>query len=112
MIGFGLSLNPDGSSTYAQFDAPVSLETLQSAVGGYIETVPGFDRIQPPDKLGGTVPCVAFCNEEGKLEGAPYNAQATQAWADCLKVPLHAMSDVLVGSIIVLYGDDEFMNSI
>lgn len=112
MIGFGLTLNPDGQGVIVQFDAPVSLETLQSAVGGYIEVVPGLDRIQPPDKLGGTVPCVAFCNEEGKLNGLPYNERATKAWADCLNVSLDDIGDMLVGPVIVLYGDGEFMSSI
>ncbi len=68
-------------------DAVPSLDQLQKFVGGYIETVPLFDSYK--DK-----PAVAFCHEEGKLEGRPVNKTATAMWRDALGF---AADDYLVG---------------
>jgi hypothetical protein len=110
MKGFGLIFCPDAGSGPGElhtFDAPVDLEFLQNAVGGYIELVPGFDRI------GGRA-CVAFCNEHGKLHlELPFNRRATQLWEEALgrslRSPRGVWRDFLVGPVLVLYGDDEFM---
>jgi hypothetical protein len=95
---------------------------LNKAVGGYIEAVPGFNSICQD---GRAVPCVAFCNEEGKLQGLPFNNSATALWDRALRRIVgddgglmypNGLSgdegrpaDVLVGPVIVLIGDDEFM---
>lgn len=61
------------------------LTFLQDLVGGYIEAVVvpegGYDLI---------------INEEGKLEGLPYNARATE-----LASPMLAPGDVIVGDVVV-----------
>ena len=44
-------------------DIPNTLEELQAAVGGYIETV----TIEED--------CVIICNEEGRLRGMPHNVK-------------------------------------
>lgn len=44
-------------------DIPNTLEELQAAVGGYIETVTLFTD------------CVVICNEEGRLQGLPHNVK-------------------------------------
>lgn len=44
-------------------DIPDTLEELQAAVGGYIETVTMFTD------------CVVICNEEGRLQGLPHNVK-------------------------------------
>lgn len=77
-----------------------TLEVMQQAVGGYIETVPFFNQYEGQD-------AVAFCNEEGKLEGLPVNATATELWHK-----QYPADDVLVGNVIVLTGDDAFMEAI
>lgn len=90
-----------------------TLDALQKAVGGKIETVPYFDHI----KIDGQKrECVAFCNEEGKLDQLPINKQATLIWEQVvsnvgmkLRDRHGNFLDVLVGPIVVLYGDDEFM---
>ena len=43
MDGRVLVLKTDGSAEVTNFTAPVPLEFLQKAVGGYIEVVPDFD---------------------------------------------------------------------
>ena len=44
-------------------DIPDTLEELQAAVGGYIETVTIAED------------CVIICNEEGRLRGMPHNVK-------------------------------------
>jgi hypothetical protein len=81
--------------------APPELKTLQKLVGGYIEVVPHFKTLYGK-------PCVAYCNEEGKLNGLPINHGATALWAAALgaSVKLH---DVLAGTVVVLTGDPEIL---
>lgn len=91
------------------------LPMLQEAVGGYVEVVPYFTGF--PDETGALQPCVAMCNEEGKLRGLPINQAATELWHQQLRsnppalgMPLAgAKLDVLVGNVLVIMGDDEFM---
>jgi hypothetical protein len=81
------------------------LSDLQGAVWGYIETVPAFDTYRDED--GRLHACVALCNEEGKLKQLPVNERATILWrGQC------ATSDTLVGDVVVLYGDAEFMRDL
>ena len=77
-----------------------SLEKLKADVGGFIEQVPGFDTYL--DK-----PCVAFCNEEGKIHGLKVNHYATNKWRQCIET-----DDVLVGNVVIIMGDDEFLEAL
>lgn len=94
-----IPVDPNESAAIIEYDRPVSLKELKAAVGGWIELVPLFESYD--DKH-----CVAFCNEEGKLNGLPVNTRATKLWHDQVDFQL---SDVLVGSVVVCHGDDEFM---
>jgi hypothetical protein len=74
--------------------------------GGSLEMVPYFDKIS----LGGTVHrCVAFCDEDGKNKGLRLNVVATTVWQRGLPSPI---DDWLAGPVVILFGDDEFMNDI
>jgi hypothetical protein len=68
-------------------DGALSYRQLKDAVGGYIEIV----RCDP-EVTGGYDHF--YCNEEGKLEGLPFNPEATKlsTWT--------ADSDPIVGNII------------
>lgn len=92
----------DGTVEEKEWDKMIPLEDLRSAVGGSIETVPYWVRHK-------NKPCVAFCNEEGKLHGLKYNAIADTFWA--LERSAHVY-DHLVGDIIVICGDREFMRNL
>lgn len=89
--------------TYSNVSAP--LEAYQAVVGGYIELVYGFDKFKID---GQTVPCVVFCNEEGKLYELPPNAAATRAWFKALPI----IDDFLVGDVAIVTGDQEFMDAV
>ena len=118
MRGTMLILRPDEPvPEVKQYARPVTLEELQSAVGGYIEEIPGFRSIG----YGGTVMnCVALANENGKQKKLPLNEQATWAWemalrrrGASLRMPgTDNASDHLVGTVIVLFGDREFSESL
>lgn len=96
---------PDGKTTSAPLDAAPSLDALQEAVGGYIEVVPLFNSYE-----GG--PCVAFCNEEGKLDRLDYNPYATAAWRRALGFDPRARGDYLVGSIAIVCGPEELLREL
>lgn len=111
MKGTAIIYHPDRPPSVRHYDGKApTLEELQQAVGGFIETVPHFDQIT---LSGETHTCVALCNEDGKLEGLPLNGAATVLWAEACPGLMSddgkRYRDVLTGSVIVLYGDAAFM---
>ena len=97
-----------------EFTRPAELRELKDGIGGgYLEVVPQFTTIP----FGGTVlNCVAFCDEHGKLNQLPVNDLATHMWGQALwrrGVELFNKhgepNDWLVGQIVVIFGDREFM---
>jgi hypothetical protein len=93
--------------------APPELQLLQAAVGdGYIEHVPYFETInwEGEDHI-----CVALCNEDGKRLQLAMNHTATDLWDRSLqrnRKVASASPDYLVGSVVVLFGDPEFMEAL
>jgi Domain of unknown function (DUF3846) len=96
-------VRPNGSSEIRPIEREPALKLLNEIVGGYIEEVPGFVWLKGE-------PCVAFCNEEGKLQGLPYNEAATKLWRKAW--PLTAeprtvqqpLGDHLVGNVAIITG--------
>jgi hypothetical protein len=90
---------------------PATLDWLKRHLdGGFLEAVPGFNWFGEPGKHENTR-CVAFCDEEGKNKGLPYNEEATVRWCDAIGMNITEI-DHLVGPVIVLVGDDEFLDAI
>jgi len=126
MKGTTLIYRPGEAAPEAQThtESP-SLEFLQAVVGGYIEAVPDWGTIEIDGKV---FPCVVYCNEEGKLtEGMLVNHRATILWDQALRRVVHDGKpaypngllradgnpiDMLLGPIIVVTGDPEFMRSL
>ena len=80
-------------------DRQPELSELHDIVGGYIEAVPHWSHHNGE-------PCVAFCNEEGKLavhgrEPLPINDRATMMWWNVLggRPP---DGDTLVGNVVLM----------
>ena len=71
-------LYADGTATFTDSLKNPTYETLSKAVGGMIETIPYFTKLEYDGITynRGT----AYCNEEGLLLGLPFNANATEAW--------------------------------
>jgi hypothetical protein len=109
MKGLAFIIPVSGPIREIELTEPVPLKLLQEAVGGYIEAVPYFSTYEGE-------PCVAFCNENGKLDGLSLNIRATEAWDIGMGGPLarggRAMSDVLVGDVIIITGDVEMLEEL
>lgn len=84
------------------------LPALQKLVGGYIEAVPFF--LSTPSGE----PCVAFCNEDGKRLRLPFNRAANEAWRTAMErhAGCRPEPDYLVGTVVVLTGNEAFMRSL
>jgi hypothetical protein len=67
-------IEPDGTRKIIPLDDEPDLEVVQEAVGGFIELVPGFNTIETER---GLEPCLAFVNEEGKLDDRPQTKNMT-----------------------------------
>jgi len=97
-------------------DAAPTLDDLQKAVEGDIQTVPEFDHIRIN---GERHTAWAICNEDGKVKEMPVNKLATLLWEQIaankglkLRDAKGDFLDVLVGPVAVLYGDKEFMEEL
>ena len=119
MNGFMVVLTALDATHVSEHAVPPGLDALQKAVGGYIETVPLFETFS----MHGSEPhrCVAFCNEDGKANNLLVNKAATRAWDRAMIHGGHQplidpktgrCQDILVGDIVVLIGDAEFLGAI
>lgn len=88
-------MHPDGGiDSWTQAKKP-DLKSLQHLVRGYVETVPHFTR------YGAHRHATAYCNEEGKLHGLPFNEKATKAWLDCLGSGPFSYEPRLHGDVVI-----------
>ena len=114
MKGTMITIRADGSTSLMPVDASPDLETLKDGIGGgYLELVPGWKQI--PFENGKLQPCVAFCDEDGKRKQLPVNERATKLWFAMLQLETprsQLFNDVLVGSVVILTGDEAFMRSL
>jgi len=103
----------DDAPIVEHLDAAPTLEQLKAHIPGWLEKVPGFSLDRHDGRWR---KCVALCDEEGKLKGLPVNEQATIRWriAQLRTKPqnMAPLNDVLVGPVVVLYGDREFMEAL
>ena len=81
---------PSGKARVQDVPEPDGLDALQALVGGNIEAV------RHPDGYHG------YINDEGKLNGLPYNSAATQLFAPALFT-----GDYIAGTIVLLSDDGE-----
>jgi hypothetical protein len=116
MRGSMILFRPGHEPELRELDRPPTLEELRDGVGGDLERVLYFETIA----FAGTVlNCIAFCNEHGKQDHLPINEGATAAWERAVQRSGHelrdksgTLKDWLVGPVIVLFGDREFMDSL
>lgn len=117
MKGTIVSIDADGVETVNQVDGSPTLDSLKAAIGGGdLEVVPFFNVIEHDGKV---VRCVAFCDENGKNTGMPFNESATARWqaslwaqGSSLGAKNNELLDYLVGKVAVVFGDDEFMKAL
>jgi len=110
-------IKQDGSIEFRTIDKPPTHTELHEIVGGYIELVPYWtELIVPSMKINSR--CVAFCDADGKTTGnKELNKRATIMWESVLNrrkgnpMSLRGL-DYLVGDIVVVYGDNELMDTL
>ena len=76
-------------------DKEPTYKEIKKLVGGYIEVAYDDGKTQ------------IICNEEGKIEGHPYNEAATVEWNKLLESNkfYEHNTDVLVGDVVILTGE-------
>lgn len=99
MEGHSLLIRPTGGASYDTHDRPEDGESIAERIGGSFQLIPGFDTYQGRR-------CLAYCHEEGKLLRLPYNPEAQRLWHAASP---NAMFDVLVGNVLIIWGDEQFM---
>jgi hypothetical protein len=111
-----LTYRADGGMSVRPLTGVPELDDLRAAVDGDdLEHVPGFNSILHGGK---SYHCAAFCGEHGKLRNMPINKRATILWERALHRSGHGLMrdgrviDVLVGSVCVVFGDDELMEAL
>ena len=112
MNGTMLIISPSGSTKTVPLRAVPDLERLQEEVGGSLEQVSSFDSVA---YRGTTYPCVAFCDEEGKIKTKQQNIPATKLWINALArhgISSAKLDDVLCGKVIIIFGDRELMDAL
>ena len=111
--------DPKAIRERCEITAPPTIEELRKIVGGYIGIVHGFTSIDIYGD-GLAMPCVAFCNEDGKRLDLPVNWLATGMWHDALvrkgsRFGLLAegggYEDYLVGVIVVTSYSSDYPDS-
>lgn len=103
MKGILVTITADGRLTTQPLDATPGLDALQAGLnGGYLEVVPYFSKY-------GEQTCVAFCDEDGKNKGLPYNPTADALWKK--QVGFH-FPDHLVGPIVIVCGDKALLEAL
>lgn len=105
--------NPGSAPRVIPLERPVTQEEIQDAVGGPIGFIANFDTITQD----GTVSlCYAFCDEQARYRERPLNRAATTLWSQALVRRFGAgqaeLPEVLLGSVVVITGDSEFMEAL
>jgi hypothetical protein len=98
-----IAMHPDGKIDITKLDRVPQLDQLKEIVGGWIEIVPYFTKYDGKS-------CIAFCNEEGKLHGLPYNPNAQKFWE--VAYGRSITEDYLVGPIAIVVGPHSFLKNL
>lgn len=88
-------IKSDGTRGSVTCNSKTQYEALRKAVGGYIETLPYFNKFEGKR-------CVAYCNEEGKLTGLPRNEQAQALWLDALMKRDGSLEHIDIGRTVLV----------
>jgi len=100
-----VTISVDGGIKREEIEGSPPIEQLNEIVGGPIELVPLFNTYE-------RLPCVAFCNEEGKLPPTVLedNITAHLLWEQA--VGRKIVEDRLVGPIAIIVGPPSFLSTL
>lgn len=88
-----ITISTTGEVAVAEMPSEKEYEFLSNSVGGWIEMV----RLER--ELEGMI---IWVNEEGKIDGLPYNDQATLVWELS-----YGQTDIIVGNAVITGDTDE-----
>jgi hypothetical protein len=105
--------NPGSAPRVIRLERPVTEKEIQDAVGGPVGFIANFDTVTQD----GTISlCYAFCDEQARHRARPQNRQATTLWSQALVRRFGAgqaeLPEVLLGSVVVITGDSEFLEAL
>ena len=112
--------DPKAIRERCEITTPPTIEELRKIIGDYIGTVHGFTSIDVYGD-GLAMPCVAFCNEDGKRLDLRVNWLATGMWHDALVrkgsqfgvlAEGGGYENYLVGVIVVISGNSRLMDEL
>lgn len=107
MHGWMLTIQTHGKQTLKEFRKPPSLAEIKAELeGGFLELIPYFTEFTVK---GTQAACIAYCDEEGKIKRLPRNPVAQTLWEKACRRTI--TEDLLVGPVVILWGDIEFMRS-
>lgn len=72
------TITPDGAVTHGEQPKAPELDQLQALVGGYIELIPGFHKLEYNGKVYSRGQ--AFADEDGHRKRLTLNQRASIAW--------------------------------
>jgi hypothetical protein len=114
--GTMIVITPKQAINIVEMTEPPEVEVLRHFVGGDLEVIPHFTSIRYPLRGGHRVKCVAFGNEHSKLDPVqPRNPLADLLWCAALQSDHEMLTchpDYLAGTIVILFGDDDFMRAL
>lgn len=94
------TIHPSGEQTRETLEHAPDHKWIKARLAdGWLEIAPHFEQY-------GDKPCVAFCDEEGKLKGLAMNGKATYLWYACL-APEPFIPDTLHGPVVIVAADTQ-----
>jgi hypothetical protein len=103
MPNYLLTIRPTNMMEFTALRAIPDYIQLRTLIEGPIEVIPRFETFEHRQ-------CVAFCHEEGKLEGLQKNPMAQRYWERAVGHPID--DDYLVGTIVLVVGSPEFLSDL
>ena len=110
-----IPVNMTPTQQLVYLDRPVTPTEVCKGVGGKVKVIPSFDTISYDGKVQ---LCYAFCDRDGEYRELPPNLLASYLWVQALirRYGLHydhaVPEDVILGSLVILAGDSEFLEAL
>lgn len=103
-VGRLVVIPPHGDIIDNRISKSPTLKELQNLVGGYIQSLPEFDKYED-------MPAEAWVNEDGLAIGLPLNNRAITLWRSILtpKGPFRADMTNIVGNCVIIVGKRFFL---
>lgn len=114
MIGSSIILRPNRPIEFRTYTGPVRDDHFSDTIDGLLEMVPHFD--QWIDAEGKLRECVVYADQEAEMKGLEINHYASAIWnyiADLKGIDYRLRRRrQLAGPVVIVFGDEEFMEAL